>query len=230
MTVFINSDPQQTRKFTRYPFDQSASLSLGKYTIDPSQIISLSITVRQAVFPLYIGKIQVVRNSVRLHILSFSTQSVGVAYLDATGQAAIKSQQGDIIGSILYNPVFYHFLQGIISTDFSYSVQIENSVMPLSPECITCLYTVGCRSIKINDIQTQKNTQIVFQRNAVLKSQTLNVYGDQQQPLVQKYSLKKVNGVDLTDKILIIKPRTLSDLRVLTSSNNIVFAGVRDAE
>ena len=219
MTVFINSDPQHTRKFTRYPFDQSASLSLGKYTIDPSQIISLSITVRQAVFPLYIGKIQVVRNSVRLHILSFSTQSVGVAYLDATGQAAIKSQQGDIIGSILYNPVFYHFLQGIISTDFSYSVQIESSVMPLSPECITCLYTVGCRS-----------TQIVFQRNAVLKNQTLNVYGDQQQPLVQKYSLKKVNGVDLTDKILIIKPRTLSDLRVLTSSNNIVFAGVRDAE
>lgn len=37
-----------------------------------------------------------------------------------------------------------------------------------------------------------------------------------------------VNGVNLTDKVLIIKHRNLSDLRVKTTRDRITFVGVQD--
>ena len=59
MANYTNIQTSNRREQSKYPFDSSASLLLGKYTFPCHMIKSLGIQVKSGRFPIYLGSISV---------------------------------------------------------------------------------------------------------------------------------------------------------------------------
>lgn len=236
-----NLDPGQVRQNTSYPFDNRSTLQVDIYKMSPVWISSLQLQVQSAVFPLHVSRIYTsgqhmywqISDARYEHIATFSFSHQG------QGCAVAYRPNGCICGYMTYARNMISFFSSVVRNQYGDSLQLPSNCMILCANCITCTYTTGCQSIRVNGTDYNGATAVVLQRNVVLDdytdtySVTVSVFGDYQGQIQIAATgtpvLKTVNGVDLTNKHLLIKPRTLSDLRVITAGNTITMAGVLDA-
>ena len=225
------------------------------YIFKPQWIPSICINVQKAKFPLYVGsfthisaqacRLDVYDNSdnvIASTVLTRSQYSAQSVSKQVTGGllAPFTDQYGTVCGQILYSPQLSGFALNILITQHLSKMQLGRDALILSAQCINCVHVKGCKQITFNGRHaSNRSTRLAFQRNVTLtgnkEQPQINVYGDKDitqfaklQYQMPKY-LKYVNGTDMTDCHLIVKPRVLSNLRVITSGGFVTFAGVRDA-
>lgn len=253
----LNADTQQVRTFSKYPFDQASTMQIYNYTVKSTWIPSIGICVQQAKFPLYIsGFTHNSATTCKLHVSDNTATEIAYAVLyrqrstDQTAGiqsadkfvASLVDVYGHVCGQLMYDVQFSGFILNVLTTEHLGQIALSANNLILSPQCITCTHTVGCKQVVFNGKYKYKgSTTLIFQRNVtltdsgIISTPAINVYGDKDTTdvsdiayQVPKY-LKYVNGKDLSGSHVLIKPSALSDLRVITNTGTITFSGVRNA-
>lgn len=261
MDIF-NLDTQQAHALSKYPFDDASTMQVYNYIFKSSWIPSIGVAVESATFPLFIGRFtHMTVDACRMSILDSSNKQVAYAVLTRSA-TSVQSESsvvaGNLVaplkdtydlrcGQIMYNPEFSGFILNVLTTQHLQELEIAATALILSPECITCTHTTGCKRIVFNgQYKFNRSVNIVFQRNTILTTcdetdelsdhPSINVYGNKAQTEVQQITytkpvyLQTINGLDLRNYHILIKPKVLSDVRVITTAGVITFAGVRDAQ
>lgn len=243
---------------TKYPLAQS-SLGQIKGVIFPYKDITSLVIQSPVFQYYHIKSIVLLKEYIQISIASNSSSdqfyfNVG----ENTTHAFILSKQTKALsGHATYIDNFYNDLLAFIKAlGTQLILDIDQQNLKLSLHCVNLFKYTNPQSITINNITCAKHTQLYMTNNteiqvdSVSQNQQFNLFGDC--PLNQinfyPYSIKNLKitkrrydktgeAIDSTNTIpmsdqrykLIIKPRALSDLRVLTYKDSIKFTGAIDA-
>ena len=244
MAVYHNIQTSNRRSESKYPFDSSASLLMGKYTFPCHMIKSLGIQVKQGRFPLYFGSISAKQNKVIFQIKDITSATLGTLQLISQTSGKVLDANGCVCGGIAFQPALYKWCLELVSTTRYKYMSLLSSQLPLSSQVITCLYYTGYRGLNFSGRALGADVILNFQRNLIptiqksSKKLRIDTWGDYQLPSSQgqgqddsEVYLSRINApstMDMTGGNVIIKHKTLSNVRVVTKQNKILITGVKD--
>lgn len=238
MASYYNVQTNNRREQSKYPFDASASLLLGKYTFPSHMIKSLGVQVKQGRFPLYLGSISAIQDRVVFQIKDITANTLGSIQLLSSNTGRVIDTLGCACGGIAFQPDLYKWCLQLISTTRYKHMSLLSSQLPLASQVITCLYYTGYRGLSFSGRYLGSDVTLNFQRNAIpaidnsTKKLRVDVWGDYSLPATSVSDstvyLTQVNGIDMTGGNLIIKHKTLSDVRAVTKQNKLLITGVKD--
>lgn len=243
MTI-TNIQNLNARQQSYYPFDSMSTLQIDNMIFPVSLIKSLNIQVQSAVFPLKITQFRIARDKKVLCCIRDSISNIiGFIQLDNKNLGSVVDQQGRYIGGISFQQQLYTWLYRSVTDAYYKNIQVATNALIISSQCITCVHYTGFKGVSVNGTYAGNNVTLNFQRNiqcnTTAEQLQLSLCADYvnienilvtqtAEGAVQETPVVFVNGVDLTDKVLIIKHRNLSDLRVKTTRDRITFVGVQD--
>lgn len=239
MANYTNIQTSNRREQSKYPFDSSASLLLGKYTFPCHMIKSLGIQVKSGRFPIYLGSISVKDTRVIFQIKDIAATVLGTIQLLSQTKGRVIDVDGSACGGIQFEVPLYKWCLQLIGTTRYKHMSLLSSQLPLASQIITCLYYTGYKGLQFEGKYLGADIILNFQRNVIpditADKLRLDLWGDYKltsdQPADPQLYLTRVNApssIDMTGGNLVIKHRTLSDVRVITKADKLLITGVKD--
>lgn len=231
MAFYQNIEIQNWRQQSKYPFDMSSTLMLDQHIFPVNWIRSLNLQIYKAIFPLHISKLVLVNNCVQLHVVDRQSQLQCIIYLEER-TSKILDAYSCIAGQIKVAPQLFPWLRQLVSGTVYGTMQLLDTALIICSQAITCMAFEGYAGISVNNTYMGQDATLNFQRNVTLsKTSTglrIDAFGDYQATYQKTIKLQRVNGIQLKGKQLLIKHRSLSDLRVVTSGDKLTLTGVTD--
>ena len=240
MTSDQNIQTLNRRQQSKYPFDAAADLHLDKCTFPCSFIKSLKLQVSGVAFPLYIGALRQLpyinhTTAAGIRYIVKDANDYTCCYIDIIDEktATVIDTYGNLCGSMSFQPQLYKWsLQLVKNTVYGY-LQLTPTNLPLSSFVISCCYFKGFKGVSIGGQYVGNRAILNFTQNIVPQFDQdkirLDLFSDYYLQVDQEpQRFVSVNGIPMEGKSLIIKHRTLSNLRVITQNQTITMAGVTD--
>lgn len=227
MARYQNTDIQLDSLNTKYPFTETSSCKLGTNLLPAGVITGINIAVSKPCIQLHIAKISLSGNKISIQ---FKDNGFTVSYtctvIPDSQVCFIKNEFNCACGIISYQKALFNILQAVLRQQTDKTLSFSKSNFCLLNQCFSCCAITGIQDLKINK---QSSDYIQLTDNIVYTdtggTTSISVYGDVPDASIQ--SLKTINGQNLGKRHVVIKHRTLSNLRVL-SDNGIQLAGVKD--
>lgn len=231
MAFYQNIEIQNWRQQSKYPFDMSSTLKLDQHIFPVNWIQSLNLQVYKAVFPLHISRIVSADNTVQLQVVDRQSELQCVIQLKED-ENKILDAYSCIAGQMRTSPQLFPWLKQLVGGTVYGTMQLLDTALIIDSQAITCTAFKGYTGISVNNTYVGQSAILNFQRNVTLSKQAsgirMDAFGNYPATYQKQIKLQKVNGVQLKGKQLLIKHRSLADLRVVTDSENITLTGVTD--
>ena len=227
MARYQNTDIQVDSLNTKYPFTENSSCKLGTSILPAGSITGINISVSKPCIQLHISKISLNNNKISIQ---FKDTGFTVSYICTvipdSQVCFIKNEFSCACGIMSYQKSFFNIMQAVLRQQTDKSLNFSKTNFCLLNQCLSCCAITGIQDLKINK---QNSDYIQLTDNIIYTDPegniSISVYGDV--PASSTQSLKTINGQTLGKRHVVIKHRTLSNLRVL-SDNGIQLAGVKD--
>lgn len=227
MARYQNTDIQIDSLNTKYPFTEASSCRLGVSLLPAGIITGINISVDKPCIQLHISKIKLNGNNISIQ---FKDNGFTVSYscniVPDSQICFIKNEFNCACGILGYQKSFFNILQAVLRQQSDKSLSFSKANFCLLNQCLSCCSLSGIQDLKVNGQNTdyiQLTDNIVY--TDAQNNISIDVYGDV--PYSTEKTLKTINGQPLGKRHVVIKHRTLSNLRVI-SQNGIQLAGVKD--
>lgn len=248
--IYTNIQQQNKRDIIKYPFTEESLCSFNGQYFPPSLIQALKLYVTKATFPLFIHKASITaKDTVNLQICDYNYRYIGTIYINKSNETSfIYNINKNLIGTLFSkNNLIFQYLYSRLSAYIKNQLQFSSDNFIIAPSCIDCLNLQGCQGILIDNNYMSGQVDMYFDRNCYLskdssaqtedsiESYCINIAGDinisinadNQQLYGFRYIIVNFgNKQDMNKKHLFIQHSLLSDLRVITSQDTILFTGV----
>lgn len=239
MTTYLNIQPENVRRVSKFPFDVQSSLQFGNHIFPYAEILSLELTLVRGALPISMEVFELQGDTVKIHLQDARKTQVGECLILPETQVHPIKDGVLTVGQIQATPVLYSFLKGVLQPFGGVYTAGQNALI-LASACITCCRCSVCTALKVQNLnQTftgdvtlrfQNNIISNFVQGATGQCFTFSICPDPLKTLQQLQTpIQTVNDVDLTNKHLIIRPALYSNLRVDSAGQNqIKLLGVLD--
>lgn len=240
MTNYLNIQPQNIRKVSKFPFDISSSLQFGNHIFPYADILSMHLVLAEGRLPIRLAAFQLQGALVKIYLQDAHKTLVGICNILPQRRLHEIKKDNLTVGQLQTTEILYSFLHSILQTFGGYYTPGRNALI-LDSECISCCRPTVCTSVEIQNLRQvftgpltlrfQNNITSVAVQKADTQEFTFSAYADPIS-LIQTVQapVQTVNGVNLAGKHLILRPALYSNLRVDSSlQNQIKLIGVLDA-
>ena len=226
---YQNTDRQVDALYTNYPFTHNSTKLVYGSIIPNTMFISVRICVQQTCKNLHISSIQQTAVQLITIYLQDTQRFVNLKFQLVPGCQVcfVLDQLGVPCGLIQCKPQLYECFLAILQTTGN-SLAIPAQSFIFLPQCVSAAATKGlCRAV-LNNVPLQ-NQIIQLKKNLIYQKSDSSIsfamYPDDLEQ--QGIRLVYINRIPASNKHIVIKHNTLSDLRVVTK-DNIQLVGVAD--
>lgn len=240
MTTYLNIQPENIRKVSKFPFDVQSGLQFGNHIFPYAEILSVGLTLAKGTLPITLQVFELQGEAVKIYLQDARKTTVGECIILPQVQIHPIKTGTLTIGQLQATPLLYSFLKGVLQSFGGLYIAQQNALI-LSSECISCCRRLDCTSLKVQNLnQTFTGTVVLRFQNNMTSTLVQNIGGQNftfsvcPDPIKTLQSLRTsvqtVNDVDITNKHLIIRPALYSNLRIdSTGQNQLKLLGVLDA-
>lgn len=223
-------------QFSKYPFKDTATLSLQNIIFPAQYITGLQICYNKPIVNLYISSIQLLdQYHIKVQIKDQNNiQTFSFVISNTSTWSSIRDSNNIYRGSVGYNNIFYIF-KNILTKYFQIIFTFTKDIFPILQSCIVIKYTNKIKKIKFQDTQIESlnlhNGFFVSGQNTAMSINARNDLQLQQTvptTIDKRGQFKYINNIPINGRPVVIKHTTLSDLRVITEDNSIKLKGVTD--
>ena len=231
--MIINLDIQDMRVNTHYPFEYESNVNINDTEIPVNRITSLQIRL----YPDYVPPVRMSEfkvldaDTVRVKFCDASNNDIGYCDIPVyTNRNFIYDTYGRVIGSITWEKNFGPFLMTAVQTAGGTHVTSSGAFILLTDTCVQD-EEQGCSIIRVNEKPGSASTTITGYNNFTLgysdKGIEIGLYGDSYTVQVPN-TITELGGLPAKGRALIISQIPESNIRVITTGNEITLSGVSD--
>lgn len=235
----MNIDRLSNQAQSKYPFTDGSSLAISEqitFPIPAIQSLGLQISVPGICYFRQLKKNK--NNTITVSIYNTAGkyyyfdivcfQTAGIQTYSSF--SVIRDQNNCPVGSVLYTDLLYKTLLAAITQENG-QLLIPFSALQILPQCISIMKVQGFQTIAVNDNIRSIDTDLIFCDNIVYaqNSGIISAFGDveflHEDPVIDSIIIPS-GTINVLNKQLIIKPGVISDLRVITTGQDIEIRGV----
>lgn len=180
-TIYTNIEVQQIRQQIKYPFTYDSTCCIGNQYLDTSNILSLSLCIQKANFPLFISTISKQEDIIKLILQDTNRTQIAIIQLKPCTQNdsttgintnVILDLHGNVIGTITTkNADFvYNYFASFLINRQNLFIQIPTTSFMIDSRCIKCIYNNDLTAVTVDQNYLQGRINIYFKDNCILSA------------------------------------------------------------